>query len=132
MLAHGEKRHLDESGKHELLTQSRHLAGRGLRVLMVAEGSPDTPLDDPQGLIALGFVGISDPLRPTVQAAVRRCHEAGVRVIMITGDHPATARTIAREAGLLNNGGEVITATEIDELQNSELDARLEHAVVIA
>jgi len=132
LLAHGEKRHLDESGKHELLTQSRHLAGRGLRVLMVAEGSPDTPLDDPQGLIALGFVGISDPLRPTVQAAVRRCHEAGVRVIMITGDHPATARTIAREAGLLNNGGEVITATSVAELQNSELDSRLEHAVVIA
>src|SRR6266566_288620 len=99
---------------------------------MVAEGPPDTPLDDPQGLTALGFVGISDPLRPTVQAAVLRCHEAGVRVIMITGDHPATARTIAREAGLLNNGGEVLTATEIAELHNSELDERLEHAVVIA
>jgi high-affinity K+ transport system ATPase subunit B len=101
-------------------------------MLLVAEGSSDTPLDDPQGLIALGFVGISDPLRPTVQAAVRRCHEAGVCVIMITGDHPATARTIARETGLLNSGGEVITATEIAELQNDELDARLEQAVVIA
>jgi magnesium-transporting ATPase (P-type) len=99
---------------------------------MVAEGSTDTSLDDQQGLTALGFVGISDPLRDTVQAAVRRCHDAGVRVIMITGDHPATARTIAREAGLLNNGGEVLTATEIAELQNGELDQRLEHAVVIA
>ena len=130
--AHGERRPLDESARHELLTRSRQLAGRGLRVLMVAEGSPDTSLDDPQGLTALGFVGISDPLRPTVQAAVRRCHEAGVRVIMITGDHPATARAIAREAGLLNNGGDVISATEIAELHNGELDARLEHAVVIA
>jgi len=128
----GEKHPLDESGQHELLEHSRRLAERGLRVLMVAEGPPDTPLDDPQGLTALGFVGISDPLRPTVQAAVLRCHEAGVRVIMITGDHPATARTIAREAGLLNNGGEVLTATEIAELQNGELDERLEHAVVIA
>ncbi len=52
-------------------------------------------------------------------------------MIMITGDHPATARAIARAAGLLNNGGEVITATEIPELQNGELDAPLEHAVVI-
>lgn len=104
----------------------------GLRLLMVAEGASDTPLDDPQGLTALGFVGISDPLRDTVQAAVRRCHEAGVRVIMITGDHPATARTIAREAGLLNNGGDVLTATEIAELHNGELDERLEHAVVIS
>jgi magnesium-transporting ATPase (P-type) len=51
---------------------------------------------------------------------------------MITGDHPATARTIAREAGLLNNGGEVVTASEIADLQNGELDERLEHAVVIA
>ena len=132
VFAHGEKRPLDESGKHELFARSRRLAERGLRVLMVAEGSSDTPLDDPQGLIALGFVGISDPLRTTVQAAVERCHEAGVRVIMITGDHPATARAIAHEAGLLNNGGEVIAATEIAELQNSELDARLERAVVIA
>lgn len=130
--AHGEQRPLDENARRELLARSRRLAGRGLRVLMVAEGSSATPLDDPQGLTALGFVGISDPLRPMVQAAVRRCHEAGVRVIMITGDHPATARAIAREAGLLNNGGEIITATEIAELQNGELDARLEQAVVIA
>jgi magnesium-transporting ATPase (P-type) len=123
---------LDENARRELLARSRQLAGRGLRVLMVAEGSPGTPLDDPQQLTVLGFVGISDPLRPTVQAAVRRCHEAGVRVIMITGDHPDTARAIGREAGLLNNGGEVLTATEIAELQNGELDAHLERAVVIA
>ena len=123
---------LEEDSKNKLLAQSQQLAGRGLRVLMVAEGSSQTSLEEPRGLTALGFVGISDPLRPTVQAAVRRCHEAGVRVIMITGDHPATARTVAREAGLLNNGGEVLTATEIAELQNGELDERLEHAVVIA
>jgi cation-transporting ATPase I len=132
MLSHGEQHPLDQSGRERWLAQSRHLAERGLRILMVAEGSPATSLDDPQDLTVLGFVGISDPLRDTVQAAVHRCHEAGVRVIMITGDHPATARTIAREAGLLNNGGEVLTATEITDLQNGELDERLEHAVVIA
>src|SRR5205807_9666044 len=111
---------------------SGRLAERGLRVLMVAEGSPDTPLDNPRGLTALGFVGISDPLRPNVQAAVHRCREAGVRVIMITGDHPATARTIAQEAGLLDKDGEVLTGAEILELQNGELDERLERAVIIA
>ncbi len=131
-LQHGGKAQLDESGREWWLAQSRQLAARGLRVLMVAEGAPDLHLEDPQGLTVLGFVGISDPLRKTVRAAVRRCHEAGVRVIMITGDHPATARTIAREAGLLNNGGEVLTATEIAELQNGELDAQLEQAVVVA
>ena len=132
MFERGEKRPLDEHGQHEWLDLSRRLAERGLRVLMVAEGPPDTPLDNPRGLIALGFVGISDPLRPDVQAAVHRCREAGVRVIMITGDHPATARTIAQEAGLLDKDGEVLTGAEVLELQNSELDERLEHAVVIA
>jgi magnesium-transporting ATPase (P-type) len=130
--ANGEQQPLDENARHDLLARSRQLAGRGLRVLMVAEGPPNMSLDDPQELTALGFVGISDPLRSTVQAAVRRCHEAGVRVIMITGDHPATARAIAHEAGLLNNGGEIITANEIAELQNGDLEARLEHAVVVA
>ena len=132
VFSHAEKCPLDESSRERLLAQAKHLAERGLRLLMVAEGSSSLSLDHPQELTALGFVGISDPLRDTVQAAVRRCHEAGVRVIMITGDHPATARTIAREAGLLNNGGEVLTASEIAQLQNGELDARLEHAVVIA
>ncbi|HEU5226440.1 MAG TPA: cation-transporting P-type ATPase, partial [Ktedonobacteraceae bacterium] len=132
MLQRGEQQPLDESSREHWLTQSRQLATRGLRVLMVAEGAADTPLDDPQNLTALGFVGISDPLRETVRAAVHRCHGAGVRVIMITGDHPATARTIAREAGLLNNGGKVLTASEIAEMQNGELDAQLEQAVVIA
>jgi cation-transporting ATPase I len=128
----GEQCPLDEQGRARLRSRARQLAERGLRVLMVAEGSAQTALDDPEELTALGFVGISDPLRETVKAAVRRCHEAGVRVIMITGDHPATARTIAREAGLLNNGGEVLTASEIAELQNGDLDARLAHAVVVA
>jgi calcium-translocating P-type ATPase len=123
---------LDEAGQHEVLAHSRRLAERGLRVLMVAQGSSTTPLDDPYDLTVLGFVGISDPLRPNVQAAVRRCRDAGVRVIMITGDHPITARTIAREAGLLEKDGEVFNATEMAELQNGELGERLEHAAVIA
>ncbi len=132
MLEQGEKRPLDEHGQYEWLDLARRLAERGLRVLMVAEGSPATPLDNPRELTALGFVGISDPLRPNVQTAVHRCREAGVRVIMITGDHPSTARAIAREADLLDKDGEVLTGAEILELQNSELDEHLEHAVVIA
>src|SRR5205814_9600465 len=129
------------------------LTERGLRVLMVADGPAEGSVDDPQELAALGFVGIRDTLRPGVPAAVRRCHDAGIRVIMLTGDHPATARAIAREAGLLAHeaqGGRreadgsafrprpsasadaVLTATEIAELEESELDQRLEGATVIA
>jgi calcium-translocating P-type ATPase len=132
MVHSGQTQALDEEARQKLLDSSQQLAQQGLRVLMVAEGPSTTSLDDPEGLTALGFVGISDPLRPTVRAAVHRCHEAGVKVIMITGDHPTTARTIAREAGLLNNGGQVVTAAELAELQNGELTARLEHTVVVA
>ena len=123
---------LDVAGRESLLQQAHDLAGRGLRILMVAQGSPDTAVSDPQGLTALGFVGIRDPLRPTVHAAVRRCHEAGIHVLMLTGDHPATARAIAREAGLLDDGRDVLTSADIAHLQNSELHARLDRAAVIA
>ncbi len=127
----GVEKKLDEAGRQALRDRAEDLAGRGLRVLMVAEGGARTPVDDPRGLVALGFVGISDPLRPDVPAAVRRCQEAGVRVIMLTGDSPATARAIADQAGLLD-GGDVLTGADIAELQNGDLDRRLERVAVIA
>ncbi len=132
VLQRGKKRPLDEAAQNELLTHAKRLAGRGLRLLLVAEGSPDTAIDDPAALTVLGFVGISDPLRATARIAVHRCHEAGVRVIMITGDHPATAHAIAQESGLLNGRGKMLTGTEIAELDNDELGKRLEHTTVIA
>jgi calcium-translocating P-type ATPase len=132
LLQHGEEQPLDEARRALLLQRSQQLAARGLRVLMIAEGSKDQTLTNPQHLTALGFVGIQDPLRPTVRAAVKRCQEAGVHVIMITGDHPATARAIAQEAGLIDGQGEVLNAAEIADLQNGDLDRRLQHATVVA
>jgi len=130
---HGGENHLlDEAGQQELLAKARHLAESGLRVLMVAEGSSDVPVDDPQNLVALGFLGISDLLRPTVPAAIRRCHDAGVRVIMLTGDHPTTARVIAGEAGLLGSDQNVLTGAEIAGLDDGELAQRLKTVTVIA
>jgi magnesium-transporting ATPase (P-type) len=100
---------------------------------MVGEGRPDGSLDDPQGLTCLGFVGISDPLRSSVPGAVRRCLVAGVRVIMLTGDHPATARAIAAEAGLLDGAyHEVVRAIDLADLPTADLDRRLESVAVIA
>jgi len=127
-----EKQPLDAMGRQTLLARSRQLAERGLRVLLVAEGSVDCPVNDPTDLTFLGFVGISDQPRSTAQIAVRRCQDAGVRVMMITGDHPATARTIAQEIGLLNGVGEVLTGAEMTELSNDDLSARLERTAVIA
>jgi magnesium-transporting ATPase (P-type) len=124
---------LDEELRAALLARGTRLAERGLRVLLVAEGLADSAQVDPQGLTAVGFVGITDPLRTTVPQAVRRCQEAGIRVLMLTGDHPATARAIAREAGLLVRGRrEVVRAAELTGLPFAELDRRLEGVAGIA
>jgi cation-transporting ATPase I len=123
---------LQELDREALLERSERLASQGLRVLMVAEGPVESSVDDPQGLRPLGFVGISDPLRPGVAEAVKRCHEAGVRVIMLTGDHPATARAIAREAGLPLDPAAVITGEELNSGEDGDLASRLELASVIA
>jgi len=125
-------RFLTEDRKRLWLERAAVFAERGLRVLLVAEGPADGPPDNPQGLTALGFLGIRDPLRPGVPDAVQRCRRAGVRIIMLTGDHPATARTIGREAGLLDDGGEVVTAAELVALPDEELDRRMERVAVIA
>jgi magnesium-transporting ATPase (P-type) len=128
----GEAQPLDAVGRAALAERAQTLAERGLRVLLVAEGPEEAPLETVRDLTALGFIGISDPLRPDVPAAVRRCHEAGIRVLMITGDHPATAETIAREAGLLNGVGGLVTADALAELPPDELDAELDEVTVIA
>jgi calcium-translocating P-type ATPase len=125
-------RPLDEGQRRAWLERAAALAARGLRVLLAAEGPAAGPLENPTGLTALGFIGIRDPLRAGVPEAVARCRAAGLRIIMLTGDHPATARTIGGEAGLLMDGGEVVTAAELVALPDSELDRRLEKVAVIA
>jgi calcium-translocating P-type ATPase len=132
VLDDGSRRRLDDHGRQSLLDQADALAARGYRVLMVAEGAASAQLEDPNELTALGFVGIRDPLRANVPAAVRRCHEAGVRVIMITGDHPATAAAIAGDAGIEQQDGEIATGAELAGLSELELEERLERTAVIA
>jgi cation transport ATPase len=122
----------DQTTRYKLLHQSGELAKQGLRVLMVAEGPGDMSAEDPHGMVALGLLGITDPLRATVPAAVQRCREAGIRVIMITGDHPETARTVAQAAGLVDGAGGLISGDEIRQLEDTELDQRLQEATVVA
>jgi calcium-translocating P-type ATPase len=129
----GETIQLDAAGRQALLDRGARLAERGLRVLLVAEGPADTNPYDPQNLTALGFLGISDPLRLGVRATVRRCQEAGVRLIILTGDHPSTARAIAAEAGLLTAGQDgVVRAEDLAGLSSEQLAVRLEGVVVVA
>ena len=101
------------------LEQAVALAGEGLRVLALAEGRGLEPLGEqatppePSGLECLGLLGLMDPLRPGAALAVQRCHEAGIRVWMITGDHPITAAAIARQLGLLQGRDAVVEGREV-------------------
>jgi P-type Ca2+ transporter type 2C len=110
------------------------MAAEGLRVLGVAkathEGESFPHSQHEFAFQFLGLVGLADPLRPSVPAAVRDCRSAGIRVVMITGDYPATARAIAQQAGL--DASEVLTREEIDHLDDSELARRARTAGVFA
>jgi P-type Ca2+ transporter type 2C len=127
--------HLAPAEREELAQQAAALASHGLRVLGVARGSariaglPDEHHD--LKLEVVGLLGFADPLRPTVPAAVAECLTAGIRVVMITGDYPATARSIARQAGLANCE-RVITGPELDRMSDAELAGRVSDVQVFA
>ncbi|HWF78424.1 MAG TPA: cation-translocating P-type ATPase [Caulobacteraceae bacterium] len=107
------------------------MAALGMRVLAVAEGEALGRWRPAQGgLRFLGLVGLADPLRPDVADAVRQCREAGVRVVMITGDHPSTAAAIARRAGLVQ--GQTLTGSELSVMDDLALAARAPAVTVFA
>lgn len=126
---------LEPSRREAIQGQVQDMAARGLRVLAVARGDwAGTGLPASQHELTLRFVGLLglvDPLRPTVPQAVQDCDEAGIRVIMMTGDHPVTAGAIARQAGLAHPD-DVLTGTEIDALDDAALQGRLRSAAICA
>lgn len=128
----GGRRVLRDADRQALAERAREFASRGLRVLMVAEGEPSVDPENPHELTALGFLGIKDPLRRGVPEVVRRCHLAGIRVVMLTGDHPETARAIAHEAGLDGVANDILSGADIASLPDEALDRRMENTSVIA
>lgn len=127
--------HMDPARLGTLTQEAATLASRGLRVLGVARGVtrrgalPEAHHD--LSLEFVGLLGLEDPLRPTVPAAVAECQAAGVRVVMITGDYPTTAQSIARQAGLANCET-VIAGPELDLLSDAELAERIRDVQVFA
>ena len=124
---------LDAAGLAELTQSVDAMAAEGLRMLGVArsryavqagQALPDTPRDF--AFEFLGLVGLADPLRASVAAAVSECRSAGIKVVMITGDYPATARVIARQAGL--DADDLVTGQELEALSTEELAARVRSA----
>ncbi len=114
------------------------MSADALRVLAVAyreiEEVPAQPTSDEleNGLTFLGLVGMIDPPRPEAAAAVATCRRAGIKPVMITGDHVVTASAIARELGILTEADRAITGMELDAMTDAELDRDVEHIAVYA
>jgi P-type Ca2+ transporter type 2C len=121
-----------------VMRAAEDMAAAGFRVIAVSsrrfEGlpSPLTPESIEVGQTFLGLVGLRDPPRPEAAEAVATCRSAGIAVVMITGDHPATARTMAARVGILDAGSEVLTGEELDRLTPEALLGRVGSARVYA
>jgi Ca2+-transporting ATPase len=118
--------HLDDAQRQELSLKIKSMADEGLRVLGVAKACFRGDLPSGQHDFKfhfLGLIGLEDPVRPGVADAIRECRNAGIRVVMITGDYPGTAQAIARQIGLPSD--RVITGPELAEMSDSELQERV-------
>ncbi len=129
--------HLPEAERLRIASAVDAMAGQGLRVLGVAQGQfegSDWPAQEHDFTFQfVGLLGLQDPLRPGIPDAVAQCHTAGIRVVMITGDYPATAHAIARTAGLAQgDAAGVLSGDEIATLDDAALRARMRTVAVCA
>jgi len=133
----GGQQALDDVWRQRIVKSHDAMASEGRRVLALAiRKVTDLPSgDDLTGLegewIFIGLMGIYDPPRPEVRAAVEACHRAGIRPVMITGDHPLTARRIASEIGIVADGG-LLTGADLDRLKPDELAQAVQRISVFA
>ena len=146
-ISQGESVALDDATSAAILDEVSALASQGLRVVGVAIGSAELPegartVDDVEsdrdrlesGLELLGLVALVDPIRSGVHEAVARCHDAGIRVMVVTGDHALTAAAIARQAGIGSEPPFTVTASGLSDMSEDDLDDVLarEREVVFA
>ncbi|MDD4905797.1 MAG: cation-translocating P-type ATPase, partial [Methylobacter tundripaludum] len=135
-------RELTENDRSRMLQANALLAHDALRVLAVAERSLDdfsleegaavNDTEIEQRLTLLGLVGLQDPPRGEAKEAVAKCKRAGIKTVMITGDHPDTARAIGHELGILSKGDEVLVGAELDRLDDKALKERVSQISVYA
>ncbi|MGV8026356.1 MAG: cation-translocating P-type ATPase [Anaerolineaceae bacterium] len=126
---------LDDAARQNIMDQVSKMAAEGLRVLAFAERTlPNTDLNQAaveSALTFVGLIGMQDPPRPEVRNAIATCQRAGVRTIMITGDHPLTALAIGKQVGL-NGKHAVITGPELDNLTDEALKEIVQHVSIFA
>lgn len=135
ILVNGEVLPLTEAELHRLQEQNESFSKRALRVLALAYKplqNQEFSLDEEQGLIIIGLIAMIDPPREEVFGAVAAAKEAGIKTVMITGDHKTTAQAIAREIGIAEDDDIALTGSELDNLSDLELDHILERVSVYA
>jgi Ca2+-transporting ATPase len=129
---------IDENAKRCIHGIGEQMAKNALRVLAFAYKTTPTGLQvlkessSEKGLIFLGLMGMMDPPREEVREAVQKCHEAGMKVVMITGDHKETAQAVAHELGIPSPGSKALTGAELDSLGQEEFDRVVEDVAVYA
>ena len=131
----GKNHPLSKSEKEELEATFVRMSEEGLRILAIAirhDAPNQLKTESIHSLSFVGFFGMQDTLRPEVREAMQRAKKAGIRVVMITGDHKITARAIAKEAGIYQDGDTVLTGDEIEAMYDAELADKLANATVFA
>ncbi len=129
---------LTDEKREEILVQNKTMADKALRVLAAAIKQYDRLPDsqEPQGLECelcfIGLTGMIDPVRPEVKAAVAECRVAGIRPVMITGDHKDTAVAIGKELGIIDSAEQAVTGSMLDSMSDDELDQAVEQYSVYA
>ncbi len=123
----GQAKPLTEEKRKEILAANKAMADKALRVLAAAKRDWDaapadnSPANLEQQLCFVGLTGMIDPVRPEVKAAIEECRSAGIRPVMITGDHKDTAVAIARELGIITDASQAITGTELDAISDEDI-----------
>lgn len=137
-LINGKEVPLTDELKKTILDANKSMADKALRVLCAASKKYDEKPESfesknlENGLTYLGLSGMIDPIRPEVKAAIEECKDAGIRAVMITGDHKDTAVAIANELGILNEGQEAITGAQLSAMSDEEFEKNIEHYSVYA
>ena len=137
-LKDGKAQPLTDAARSEILAENKRMADKALRVLAAAmktyteEPKSFSPEALENELCFIGLTGMIDPVRPEVKDAIEQCRSAGIRPIMITGDHIDTASAIARELGILGEGGVAISGSQISEMSDEEFENRFRDFSVYA
>jgi Ca2+-transporting ATPase len=122
---------LDDAGRKQALAMAQDMAGEALRVLAISTKTDATLETAQTGMTFLGLAGMIDPPRPEAKSAIATCAQAGIRAVMITGDHPVTAQAVARELGLLKTG-RVVTGAELEAMSDEQFKREVETIEVYA